>query len=75
MELVGDTGLGGQTLNITAEEENGEVTGEFRVNDVVVRVDCADTETDGVVILGGAVTAGSTERRRRRPARPDHQGR
>ena len=57
VELVGDTGTAGQTLNITAEEVNGEVTGEFRVNDVVVRVDCANTETDGVVILGGAVTA------------------
>ena len=57
VELVGDTGTAGQTLNITAEEVNGEVTGEFRVNDVVVGVDCANTETDGVVILGGAVTA------------------
>ena len=57
VELVGSAGLGGQTLNINAEEENGEVTGEFRVNDVVVRVDCANTDTDGVVILGGEVTA------------------
>ncbi len=57
VELVGYRGLAGQTLNINAEEVNGEVTGEFRVNDVVVRVDCANTDTDGVVILGGAVTA------------------
>ena len=34
VELVGDDGLAGQTLNINAEEENGEVTGEFRVTDV-----------------------------------------
>ena len=33
MEFVGNDGLGGQTLNITAEEEDGEVTGEFRVTD------------------------------------------
>ena len=57
MELIGNDGLAGQTLNINAEEVNGEVAGEFRVNDVVVGVDCANTETDGVVILGGAVTA------------------
>ena len=57
VELIGNDGLAGQTLNINAEEVNGEVTGEFRVNDVVVGVDCANTETDGVVILGGEVTA------------------
>jgi hypothetical protein len=57
VEFVGNDGLAGQTLNITAEEVNGKVTGEFRVNDVVVGVDCANTDTDGVVILGGAVTA------------------
>lgn len=58
VELVGTDGLGAQTLNITAEEENGEVTGEFRISDVVVRVECADTDTDGVVILGGEITTG-----------------
>lgn len=57
VELVGDAGTAGQTLNITAEEENGKVTGEFRVDEVVVKVDCADTDTDGVIVLGGAVTA------------------
>ncbi len=57
VELVGNDGLAGQTLNIAAEEVNGSVTGEFRVTDVVVGVDCANTDTDGVVILGGAVTA------------------
>ena len=33
------------------------MTGEFRVTDDVVTVECADTDTDGVVILGGEVTA------------------
>ncbi len=60
VELVGDEDLGGQTLNINAEEENGEVTGELRFSDlsgeVVVAVECADTDTDGVVVLGGTVT-------------------
>ena len=56
VELVGD-GLGNQTLNITAEEEDGEVTGEFRISDNVFTLESADTDTDGVVILGGAATA------------------
>ena len=60
VELVGDvhSGLGAQTLNIAAEEENGEVTGQFRVTDNVIRIDCANTHTDGVVILGGEATEG-----------------
>jgi len=61
VELVGDVhsgGLGAQTLNIGAEEMNGEVTGEFRITDNVIKVDCADTHTDGVVILGGEATDG-----------------
>lgn len=60
VELVGTENLGGQTLNIDAEEEDGEVTGELRFSDpggeVMVAVECADTDTDGVVILGGTVT-------------------
>ena len=56
MELVGDDGLGGQTLNITAEEVDGEVTGGARVTDVVVMIQSADTDTDGEIILGGVVT-------------------
>ncbi len=58
--VVGDahSGLGNQTLNIAAEEENGKVTGEFRITDNVMRLDCADTDTDGVVILGGQATEG-----------------
>ena len=57
VELVGE-GLGAQTLNITAEEEDGQVTGEFRISENVFTLECADTDTDGVVILGGAATAG-----------------
>ena len=60
VELVGGdhSGLGAQTLNIAAEEEHGEVTGEFRVTDNVFRIDCANTQTDGIVILGGEATEG-----------------
>jgi major membrane immunogen (membrane-anchored lipoprotein) len=50
----------GQTLNVSAEAEDGEVTGEIRLSDpdgeVVVTVECEDTDTDGVVILGGTIT-------------------
>ncbi len=63
VELVGNDGLAGQTLNISAQEEDGEVTGEFRVTENVITLECADTDTDGVVILGGACDG----RSRRRP--------
>jgi hypothetical protein len=65
IELVGgaSSGLGNQTLNIDAVEEDGEVTGEFRITDSsgtqppnVFPVECANTDTDGVVILGGSAT-------------------
>ena len=65
IELVGglDSGLGNQKLNIDAVEENGEVTGEFRVIDSsgtqppnVFTVECAKTDSDGIVILGGSAT-------------------
>jgi hypothetical protein len=61
IELVGgpSSGLGNQTLNIDAVEENGEVTGEFWVSEVVTRVDCAATDTDGIVSIGGEVTTGA----------------
>ena len=78
VELVGDTNLGGQTLNISAEEEDGEVTGELRFSDpggeVVVAVECADTDTDGVVILGGTVTEPDDDEISG-AGRPVHQGR
>jgi len=60
VELVGDGGLGGLTLDISAEKKDGAVTGELHFSDpggaVVVGVECADTNTDGVVILGGTIT-------------------
>lgn len=65
VELVGDVNLGGQTLDIRAEEEDDEVTGVLQFTDVsgevVIAVECADTETDGVVILGGTIQQPSDE--------------
>ena len=59
VEFVGDSNFGGQTLSIDVVEENGEVTGEFSVSDVVfVRVDCADTDKDGYIRVAGTVTKG-----------------
>jgi hypothetical protein len=47
----------GWTLDIdVVEEPDGTVAGEFRLNGNVIRVDCAYTDTDGVVIIGGEVT-------------------
>ena len=56
---------GDQTLDISAEEEDGDVTGEVVFTDsvngrqpaAVVTIECADTDTDGVVILGGEITS------------------
>ena len=60
----GGSGLAGQVLNIDVEEQNGEVTGEFRIANVVVTLQCMDTRTlSGSdfdrrdLILGGEVTA------------------
>jgi hypothetical protein len=59
VEFVGDGGFSTQTLSIDVVEEDGKVTGEFSVSDVIfVRVDCADTDTPGVVIIGGTITKG-----------------
>jgi hypothetical protein len=50
--------LGGQTMDITAVEQDGQVTGEARFSfGLVLDVQCADTDTDGLVVLGGEVTA------------------
>lgn len=48
----------GKMLRIAAREgEDGEVTGEFRLNSLVVTLECADTETfEGETRLGGRVT-------------------
>jgi hypothetical protein len=48
--------LGGQTLQIDVQEEDGEVTGEFVVTSIVNTVECVDTDTDGFVVLGARVT-------------------
>jgi hypothetical protein len=48
--------LGGQILQIDVEEIDGQVTGEFHITNIVNTVECVDTETDGIVILGGRVT-------------------
>jgi hypothetical protein len=69
VELTGNQDLAGQTLDINAEDNDGDVTGEIRFTDssgqVVVTVECADTDTDGVVIIGGTATG---------PADPDTFG-
>ena len=57
VDYGGSGGLVGHTLNVDAEREHGAVTGEFRVDNVVVTLQCADTETiDGEIRLGGVVT-------------------
>jgi hypothetical protein len=48
--------LGGQTLQIEVQEDDGTVTGEYRVTNIVNTVECVDTDTEGFVILGGRVT-------------------
>jgi hypothetical protein len=58
VELVGEDGLAGQTLNIDAREEDGTATGEFAITENVHRILCADTDTEGYILLGGEVTAG-----------------
>ena len=59
VEFVGSSGLGENSMDITAEEKDGVVTGEAQFNQIVVTFECADTETDGLVILGGEVTTPS----------------
>src|SRR5262245_49303889 len=39
----GEGQFGTQTLKVTAEEQDGKVSGEFRVNNVVVTLQCAGT--------------------------------
>ncbi len=66
VELLGDAlattgGFGGRTLNISvAREADGEVTGEVRIDDLMVRVECANTDLDGVLILVGEITTDPT---------------
>ena len=45
-------------MDITAVEQDGQVTGEARFSfGTILDLQCADTDTDGLVILGGEVTA------------------
>ena len=59
VDLVGPGPLGDQTIDITAEQEGGEVTGEVRFDPhgAVASFQCADTDSDGVVRLGGQWTS------------------
>jgi hypothetical protein len=52
-----------QTMDITAVEEGGEVTGEARFSPagLTLALQCADTDTDALVILGGESTADAGE--------------
>jgi lipopolysaccharide export system protein LptA len=50
--------LHGQTMDITAVEQDGQVTGEARFSfGTVLDLQCANTDTDGLVVVGGEVTA------------------
>ena len=59
VDFVGDDDMAGHTLDVSVEEEDGDVTGDFRFSDpsgeLLVTVECADTNTDSVVILGGTL--------------------
>ncbi len=58
VRFVGSTDLGGQTMDITAVEQDGQVTGEARFSfGLILDLQCAEPDTDGLVILGGDVTA------------------
>ncbi len=58
VRFIGSTDLGGQTMAVTAVQQEGQVTGEARFSfGLVLDLQCADTDTDGFVILGGQVTA------------------
>ena len=50
--------LHGQTMDITAVEQDGQVTGEARFSfGTVLDLQCANTDAEGLVIVGGEVTA------------------
>ena len=58
IDFVGSGGFADQTMDVTAEEQDGEVTGEmsFEPHGSVADIQCADTETDDLVVLAGQVT-------------------
>jgi hypothetical protein len=58
VSFAASSGLRGQWMSITAEEQDGEVTGEARFSfGLVLDLQCADTDKDGLVALGGVATA------------------
>ena len=59
----GAAGLSDQTMDITAEVDGAEVTGEARFTPagLILDLQCADTDTDGLVIVGGEATADSAD--------------
>jgi hypothetical protein len=63
--IGGASGLSDQTMDISAEEEDGEVTGEARFEPAGITVDlqCADTRSDGLVVIGGTAIADSADAR------------
>jgi hypothetical protein len=58
VQFVGSDGLAGQKLDIDVSEDDGEVTGEARFNQVVLGLGCTDVR-DGALLLGGEVTTPS----------------
>ena len=56
--LVATSDHDARPLTISAVEEDGEVTGEFQMSGHTIGIECADTDTDGVILVGGTVTAG-----------------
>ena len=57
VEVSGGGYVGGHTLTIDAQVEDGDVTGEvteFRVDNVVVTLQCADTEFDDKISSSAA---------------------
>ena len=53
----GPPGLSGQVMTINAVEDKGTVTGEAQFDPFgTLDLQCADTGTDGLVIIGGQVT-------------------
>jgi hypothetical protein len=59
VEFEENSGLSGETMDITAEENGGEVTGELQFNDLAASLACADTGVDRRVVLGGQITRNS----------------
>jgi hypothetical protein len=58
IDFIGSGGLADQTMDIDATEEDGQVTGEasFEPHGSVVALTCADTDTDGILLIGGQFT-------------------